>query len=149
MRHLLVGLVAAIALTTAACGGGAPTEGPVTIETDADLVSGIGTFTVTEGADILGCSAGTVQGRLLDDFGTGVTGAKELTCGPDDEASFTMSFTVDDEAAGPGDRNGTWSIDSGTGRLAELRGSGSMSAIFNDEFARVAETLTGEIRTES
>ena len=69
MRHLLAGLIAAIALTTAACGGDTPTEGPVTIETDADLVSGIGTFTVTEGADILGCSAGTVQGRVLDDFG--------------------------------------------------------------------------------
>lgn len=149
MRHLLAGLVAAIALTATACGSGTPTEGSVTMETVGNLANGIGAFTVTEGADILGCSAGTVLDTILDDFGTGVAGTKELTCESGDEATFTMSFTVDEETAGPGDRNGTWSIDSGTGSLAELRGSGSIAAVISDDFSQVAEALTGEIRTES
>jgi len=149
VRHRLIPFVAAIAIVASACGGGTPADGPVTIETDIDPGTGIGTFVVTDGDEILGCISGTLVSTVLSDFGTGVTGTKELVCDSDDGSTLTMSFTVDEATTGPGDRNGTWSIETGTGDFAELSGSGTVSAVFSDDFSKLAETHIGEIRNDS
>jgi hypothetical protein len=142
VRHRLIPFLAAIAITAAACGGGTPSEGPVTIETITDLGTGIGTFTVTDGDDILGCASGRLVSILLSDFGTGVTSTQDLVCDSDNESTLTMSITDDEATTGPGDRNGTWSIETGTGDFAELSGSGTVSVVFTDASSNVEGTHT-------
>jgi hypothetical protein len=156
VRHRLIPFLAAIAIAAAACGGGTPAEGPVTIETVTDLSTGIGTFTVTDGDDILECASGGLVSTLLSDFGTGVTSTQDLVCDSDNESTLTMSFTVDEATTGPGDRNGTWIIETGTGDFAELSGSGTVSVVFTDASSNAAGTHThaagthiGEIRNDS
>jgi hypothetical protein len=54
-------------LVVAACSSDEPASGPITIVSELD-VSGraiSGTFDVTEGADILGCSAGKSRMRAV------------------------------------------------------------------------------------
>ena len=65
------GYLAAILLLAVACGGDTPTAGPVTIKTDIDrTVSPLhGTFEVTVGADVLGCSSGAVVQMNSETFG--------------------------------------------------------------------------------
>ena len=65
------GYLAAILLLAVACGDDTPTTGPVTIETDIDRSASPinGTFEVTVGADVLGCSSGTVVQMQSETFG--------------------------------------------------------------------------------
>ena len=143
MRKPLL-LLAGIALMVlgAACGDDEPSQGPVTIITEIDFSAEPfgGTFEVTEGADILGCSSGTFVDTPRSD---GV--AKDFTCETGTkEGTFTALFLPQD-IPGPGDQNGPWSILEVTQDFSELQGEGDFSVVFNDAEESGVETFTGEI----
>lgn len=145
LRSLM--LVIVMVLFAAACSSAEPASGPVTIETEVDFTTRpvVGTFEVTEGADILGCSNGTFEDTPLDD---GIY--KELTCeSGSKDGSFTAVFLPDPETPGPGDENGPWSISVGTGDFAGLRGEGDFSVVYEDDQPKGVETLTGDIEYTS
>jgi hypothetical protein len=132
---------------------------PVTIETAIDFSSFpfSGTFTVTEGAGSLGCSAGTFE-DIPRGSGLGQI-EKHFTCtsgaGAGDE--FVVLFKNDCTflspavfrcRPGPGDLGGgQWMVLSGTGDFAHLHGSGDFSVVFTGEFTG-EETLSGRIHFE-
>jgi len=139
MRYAMLGRLAALALVAASCGSAAPTEGPVTIETDLEFSTMTQTFEVTQGSDLLGCSGGTVMDSIPDGFEQGAVATKTLTCDTGDKSgTFTMSFTVVDS-------NGTWDVETATAGFAGLQGSGDISVVVDDDLSGLAETLTGEI----
>ncbi len=105
--------------TTAA---GAAT-GPVTIVVNVDF-SGrpvVGTFEVTEGADILGCSTGTFE-DTFDEATRDVS--KLMTCSGPDTGTFTILFDPDGYDTGAGEHAGPWSILDGSADFAGLQGEG-------------------------
>jgi hypothetical protein len=81
-------------LLAAACSNDTPKEGPVTIVTQVDFSSRpvTGTFEVTEGADVLGCSSGAfVDGGSPTD---GVQRVMACDSGSN-EGSFTVTLTFE------------------------------------------------------
>ena len=140
-------LVILMMLFVGACGGDAPTSGPVSIETEIDFSTDPiqGTFEVTEGADILGCSSGTFVDTPRD-----VDIRKDFTCGTGTkEGTFTAVFDPQD-IPGPGDQNGPWSILEGTGDFTSLQGEGDFSVVFDpDGLPKGVETFTGDIEYTS
>jgi hypothetical protein len=148
MRYLHFGFLALVLLLAAACSDDTPTEGPVTIVTQADF-SGqtvVGTFEVTEGSEVLGCSSGTFVDTPGDD---GIH--KDFTCeiGSKD-GNFIAVFVPDPETPGPGDENGPWSISVSTQDFVGLIGEGDFSVVFApDDAPRGVETLTGDIEYTS
>ncbi len=106
-------------------------QGPVTIVTAIDFSSlpFHGTFTVTVGSSILGCSAGhffdttfIVPGELR----------KVFTCdrGSGKGDTFTFLFDTDADAFSGGHASGHWMVLEGTGFFATLRGQGDFSVVF-------------------
>ncbi len=111
------------ATTTTALASDAPTSGPVTIEAAADFSTRpvVGTFEVTEGADVLGCSNGTYE----DTFDEATEDVSRLmTCSGPNTGTFTIVFDPDGYDTGPGENNGPWRIVSGSADFADLRGEG-------------------------
>ena len=147
VRYQRVGYLAAILLVAAACGDDTPKAGPVTIETEIDFSAEPfqGTFEVTEGADILGCSSGTFSDTpRADDI------RKDLTCETgSNEGTFTAVFIPDPDTPGPGDENGPWSILESTGAFTGLQGGGDFSVVYADDAPTGVETLTGDIEYTS
>jgi hypothetical protein len=147
MRYLHFGFLAfVLLLLTAACSDDTPTEGPVTIVTQADF-SGqtvVGTFEVTEGADVLQCSDGTFE----DEFVTEGNILKVFTCeSGSNEGTFTATFAPSDSAPGPGDENGPWSVVESSGDFVGLEGGGDFSVVYATNGANEGvETLTGDIK---
>ena len=142
------GYLAAILLLAVACGGDTPAAGPVTIETEIDFSTEPyhGTFQVTEGSEVLGCSSGTFVDTPGDD-----DIQKDFTCEKGSkDGNFTAVFVPDPETPGPGDENGPWSISVGTEDFAGLIGDGDFSVVFApDDAPRGVETLTGDIEYTS
>lgn len=128
MKNSRIGILVAAALVMSACAANAGTEGPLTIETEADFSTRpvVGTFDVTEGADLLGCSSGT----FVDEFVAEDSVLKIMTCTSGDNAG---TFTTDFDPDGP------WSIVEPTGDFVGLTGSGDFSNV--DE----VEIFTGDI----
>lgn len=147
MRLQHFGLVIATLLIAIACGSDTPTSGRVTIETEIDFSSKpfAGTFEVTEGADVLGCSSGSfVDTPRADDI------RKDLTCETGDrDGTFSVSFLPDPNAPGPGDQNGPWRILEGTGDFTGLQGEGDFSVVADEGSLSGVETLTGDIEHTS
>lgn len=121
-----------------------PKEGPVTIanQVDFNFRPVTGTFEVTEGADILGCSSGSFA-----DAGTPTDGIQRVyTCdsGPND-GSFTASFNFLAEELTVSD-SGTWSISEGSDDFVGLQGGGDWSIVYatDDSDIGVGE-WTGDI----
>ncbi|MCZ6739211.1 MAG: hypothetical protein O7C01_05480 [Actinobacteria bacterium] len=142
------GYLAAILLLAAACGDDTPAAGLVTIETEIDFSSEPygGTFEVTEGADILGCSGGTfVDSPQTNDI------KKLLTCTSGSNAgTFTIVFAPGEYDSGPGDDNGPWSILEGTDDFTSLEGGGAFWVIYDpNDLPKGVETMTGEIELTS
>jgi hypothetical protein len=121
--------------------------GPVTINTviDFTVFPFTGTFTVTEGSQLLGCSAGTFVDIPAGGFSRGAI-RKHFTCtaGANAGSSFTIQFRPT-PAPGPGDANGHWEVLGGTGAFSNLRGQGDFSVIFSPTQPAGFETLTGTI----
>jgi hypothetical protein len=115
-----------------------PTAGPVTIKTDIDrTVSPLsGTFGVTVGADLLGCSSGTVVSMNSEKFGWDES---VMTC---ESGANTGTFTI---IHGGESR---WSVLESSDDFAGLQGEGRMSFVLNST-TTVVETFTGDIEYTS
>ena len=135
LRSLMLGMV--MMLVVAACSAdGEPPAGPVTIEAKLDVSTRPigGTFEVTEGADVLGCSAGT----FVDDP-SGVELKRVMTCTGPNTGTFTHSFDPGGYDTGPGEMNGPWRIVDATADFTGLQGGGDWWAV------GTTETITGDI----
>jgi hypothetical protein len=121
-------LVIVMVLIVAACSSDEPAAGPVTFETEVDFSFRpvAGTFEVTEGADVLGCSSGTFV-----DSGSPNEGIQRVyTCDSgSNEGSFTASFNFEAEEFEESD-NGTWSVVEGSDDFVGLQGSGDWSIVY-------------------
>jgi hypothetical protein len=121
---------------------------PITIETDADFSSEPihGTFEVTEGADILGCSNGTYVDTPPDNqFNPSVDEInKVMTCSEPDTGTFTIAFVPDGYDNGPGVLNGPWRILNGVDDFADLQGEGDHWLVMDGPKSGV-ETYAGNI----
>ncbi|MEE8376476.1 MAG: hypothetical protein V3S26_09175 [Acidimicrobiia bacterium] len=117
-----------------------PTAGPVTIKTEVDLSESPlqGTFEVTVGADLLGCSSGTLVQMNSETFGKK---DNVMTC---ESGSNTGTFTI---IYDPGDTS-RWSVLESSDDFAGLQGEGRLSWILPSP-STVVETFTGDIEYSS
>ncbi|MFT7599593.1 MAG: hypothetical protein ACI8TP_002528 [Acidimicrobiales bacterium] len=103
-----------------------------------------GTFVVTEGADVLGCSGGSLVGS--EGPSQQIRGLiQELTC---DGGSAVGTLRIYIEASGwHGDRDvtGPWVIDSGDGDFADFTGNGALAADLVGRGESGGATCTGEL----
>ena len=138
---LLMVVVFLLALVPAA--GATQPSGPVTIETELSFASFPfgGTFEVTKGAALLGCSEGTFV-DIPRGPGPGAI-HKIFTCQTEGVGTFTFGFATV-PLPGPGDLNGHWTAWKGTGDFVGVRGQGDFSVVFADP-PNAEETLTGTI----
>lgn len=134
------------------------TEGPVTIATvisfpfsDESWDRGKGTFTVIEGADVLGCAEGTFSETPVEPRYSVV---KTMTCtsGPRvGDFAITMSVTPRFEPANKvGDlgRPDAWTITDASGDFEQLTGSGDVRFGWTG-WIDGEEELTGTIQIDS
>ena len=125
-------------------------SGPVTMSTLISFESFPfhGTFTVPEGANILGCSAGDFVDHPSG-FDPPAKGdiAKIFTCTDGGTGTFTANFQPNPPKPGPGDANGHWNITEATGDFTGLRGQGDFS-VTNTGSDSGVETLTGVVHYE-
>jgi hypothetical protein len=133
-------------LFVAACSSDEPKEGPVTWVNEVSFgPQGVsGTFEVTEGADVLGCSSGTFV-----DSGTPDSGIERVyTCDSgSNDGSFTTGFTFDaftDEG-----ENGTWSVVEGSDDFVGLQGGGDWFIVYPTNPDLGMGTWTGDINYTS
>ncbi len=143
----LVPVIAASALLTAYTSGSAhPTKSMVTIITQIDFTTEPfhGTFEVTEGADVLGCSSGTfVDTPPATATGRGIYKAFTCTSGPR-AGTFTAEFFPN---------SGPWKIVETTDAFRGLAGWGGFVVVYtkfvdeSDPPTATAgvETLIGEM----
>ena len=129
LRSLMLAVVMVLFVT--ACSSDEPAAGPVTFETEVDFSFRpvTGTFEVTEGADVLGCSSGAFV-----DSGTPTDGIQRVfTCDSgSSEGSFTTSFNFDTTGLSNNDSdNGTWSVVEGSDDFDGLQGSGDWSIVYD------------------
>jgi hypothetical protein len=138
MRRLFTGLIATV-LILSACSD-TPTAGPVTIETEIDFSgrSYHGTFEVTVGADVLGCSSGT----FVDTPGIPEKTNKVMTC---ESGSNTGTFTIRFDP--PDGRD--WRVLESSDDFAGLQGEGDFSWVQYPSTKSGEETLTGDIEYTS
>ena len=137
----LVGAVAACLLGPACTP--TPTGGRITITSQIDFSSEPfrGTFEVTEGADILGCT----RGSFIDTPGT-TNIYKAMTCESGSRSgSFTGQFNPQD-IPGPGDDNGPWSFIEATEDFSGLSGGGDFWVVYDEGGLSGVETLTGDVQ---
>jgi hypothetical protein len=149
MRYLRFGFLALVLLLAAACSDDTPKEGPVTFvnQVDFSFRPVAGTFEVTEGADVLGCSSGAFV-----DAGSPDTGIERVyTCDSgSNEGSFTSTFNFDAREPETISDNGTWSIVEGSDDFAGLQGSGDWSIVYEQTGPDLGVgTWTGDINYTS
>jgi hypothetical protein len=120
---------------------------PVTIvaQVDFDDRPVIGTFEVTEGADVLQCSSGTfVDGRVNQ-----ANHLRVFTCeSGSNEGTFTAIWTINDPSdppTGPLEGNGTWNVSEGTDDFVGLQGGGGWSEVGFEDRPQSVDTWTGDI----
>jgi hypothetical protein len=144
-RTVLFLALVALVLAPTSASATAP-QGPVTIETEIDFSTDpfSGTFVVTEGEGLLGCSHGTFV-----DYGAGINPpsggglAKYFTCAGPGSGGFVANFQTWTGKSGPGEGNGNWNVTSGTGDFAKLHGRGDFWVVTAGDSGE--ETLTGSI----
>jgi len=135
----------ATCLLVAACAR-SPPKGRITLITQINFTAEPyrGTFEVTKGSEVLGCERGSFV-----DTPAGTTILKELTCESGARSgTFTAKFNPQD-APGPGDRNGPWSIVEAADDFLGLDGGGEFSAMVDEGSRTGVETLTGDIQFSS
>jgi hypothetical protein len=126
LRSLMLAVV--VVFLTTACSSDETAAGPVTFETEVDLSTRpiAGTFEVTEGADVLGCSSGAFVDSGLPPDGV----ERVMTCDSgSNEGSFTVALSFGPLAA-PESDNGTWSVVEGSTDFDGLQGSGDWSIVY-------------------
>ncbi len=105
-------------------------DGMIRVETEINWgdAQATGSFEVAEGADLLGCSSGTA---IEYDGPSGITNV--FTCEDGDrDGTFTLRWQIEDDAVGPGDVNGPWSVVESSGDFAGLTGDGLWSGTATD-----------------
>ena len=147
LRSLM--LVVVMMLLAAACSDDTPTEGPVTIvaQVDFDGRPVVGTFEVTEGADVLQCSSGTFEDEFLSQDNI----LRVFTCeSGSNEGTFTATLAITSESTpeSPVD-NGTWSFVEGSDDFVGLQGSGEWSVVYSPDGPEGVDTWTGDINYTS
>jgi hypothetical protein len=146
LRSLILAIV--VVLVVAACSSDEPAAGPVTFENEVDFSFRpvAGTFEVTEGADVLGCSSG-----IFVDSGSPNDGIERVyTCDSgSNEGSFTASFNFEAEEFEESD-NGTWTVVEGSDDFVDLQGSGDWSIVYEATGPDIGVgTWTGDINYTS
>lgn len=123
--------------------GATPPAGPVTIVTTISFAAFpfSGTFTVTAGGALLGCSLGEFVDFPFAPAPSAIR--KVFDCLAGGVGTFTFIFKPG-PVPGPGDANGHWEVFEGTGDFATLRGQGAFSVVFTSATTGV-ETLTGKV----
>jgi len=129
----LLGVVMAGTLV-AGCDGDplpAAAEPAVTIRTSIDFATPPfrGTFSVTEGAELLGCDGGTLVDAPAR-LGAGDMTATTLTCDAGPEAGALTATFRPTSRLGPGALSGRWSAVKRSGGFASLSGEGEFSLAF-------------------
>ena len=130
-------LVIVMMLVVAACGDDTPTAGPVAFKATINLSDSpvVGTFSVTTGADVLGCSSGTVVQMANPVW----IGNSIMTC---DSGPNMGTFTVDHGS----EDVYVWNVVESSGDFAGLQGEGSWEFVLTSaNAASVVETFTGDI----
>jgi hypothetical protein len=142
VRYLRVGFLAAFVLLASACGDSTPTAGPVTIEGQVDFTARpiVGTFEVTEGADILECSGGT----FVDEFETSIKVNRVMTCDAGLNDGTLTAVLSCGSASLASEENGPWSVVEASGDFVGLQGAGNWSLVVDDADQGV-EKWTGDI----
>lgn len=139
MRRSLI-LIIAMLFFVAACSddapvADAPTSGPIAFKADIDASASpiVGTFEVTSGADVLGCSSGTLERTNLPNESF----SDVMTC---DSGSKTGTFTIQRSLSGLF----VWDVRSSSDDFVGLQGEGNWDfrSIGASSFA---ETSTGDI----
>jgi len=144
MRRSLI-LVIAMMFFVAACSddapaaepvADAPTAGPIIFKADIDSSASpvVGTFDVTSGADVLGCSSGTLERTTLTEY----TFSDVMTC---ESGSKTGTFTTQHSFSGLFD----WDVQSSSDDFVGLQGEGSWVFVKTGTSSTV-ETNTGDIK---
>jgi hypothetical protein len=114
----------------------------VTIEFPFDISNQsqtVGTFEVTEGADELGCEAGTAVNN-------GISAEIIATVMDCDGGTITVHFDPEADPAGGGAFIGQWNIVEGTGDFERLGGGGELTSVRDSETLTIAQTLSGELQ---
>jgi hypothetical protein len=149
MRYLYFGFLALVLLLAAACSDDTPTEGHVTIVTQADTSDQpvVGTFEVTGGADVLQCSGGTFEDELVAPRNL----LKVFTCeSGSNEGTFTAKFNITSQrVAGSLVDSGPWSVVEGSDDFVDLQGGGEWSVVYSADGSEGVETWTGDINYTS
>ena len=109
----------------------------IVIESDVDFATAAGTFTVDEGAELLGCSSGSLAQRGGPQGPHGVTNTFICEDG-DRQGTFTFAWKIIDGAKGPGTDNGLWSVLATTGDFAGLTGDGLGSGVVDGDTATMS-----------
>lgn len=121
-------LAMVLAISTNATAARPGVEVEIVTELDFSSPPFVGTFEVTQGADVLGCSAGTfvdVQASYEAADPTAIL--KTLTC-TEAAGSFTVLFRPTQAPDRPGDAWGHWTVvRQSTGVFAGLHGRGEFS----------------------
>jgi hypothetical protein len=142
-------LVIVMVLFVAACSSDEPASGPVTFENEVDFSFRpvAGTFEVTEGADVLGCSSGT----FVDSGSPNERIQRVYTCDSgSNEGSFTASFNFDATETFTESDNGTWTVVEGSDDFVDLQGNGDWSIVYEATGPDVGVgTWTGDINYTS
>ena len=140
----MAGLLTVLVFVAAACSDDQPAAGPVTIETQIPMTeegAPIGTFEVTEGAEVLGCVSGSFADEVSQ-VGDLVEVTKVMTCESGErEGTFNVAFTPE---PGPGiTQISTWTVAQPTGGFTGLQGAGDM--VMEPTETGATETFTGDI----
>ena len=142
-----IGLLVLMTLATTALLSSPVVASPpvgVTIVTKIDFSSEPfhGTFNVTEGADVLGCSRGT-----FTDFPAAGAIDKVMTCTKGGDGDIVLDFRPCVISFDPETNTctGNWKVESATGDFEGLLGGGDVLVVFDPNKPAGMETLTGEI----
>jgi hypothetical protein len=125
---LAVGFFVILMVFAVSADDDAPTSGPVTIETEIDFTGQDpgGPFEVTEGADVLGCTAGTFTDPDATDEGI----LKVLSCeSGSKEGTFSILFRLGEPSPDDGSQSGPWNVSTATADFVGLQGEGDMSVV--------------------
>ena len=144
MRYLRYGFLAVVVLLLVSACSDTPKEGPVTIVAQDNFSTRpvVGTFEVTEGADVLGCSSGT----FVDEFIAGDDIRRVFSCDSgSNEGAFAASFDLNGTATGEGDDGGAWSVLEGSDDFVGLQGAGEWFVVYATGEITGVSTWTGDI----
>lgn len=117
---------------------------PVAIDMATDITTqvDVGEFTITEGADVVGCSTGRFFNTDQDDGSVSST----LTCesGPG-EGDLKLQFEPTLVEGQEDEFEGSWTFTAGTGDFNGLEGGGELSALRDISVGTIDQTLTGDV----